>query len=108
MSHTTDPCECWKALGCGGTAALYPKTNSSGGLQTATSASFLHWSHHGDSTVLSISGVLCLSAIAMPLRVMEMASPGQCDVHLTHAEDDVLCNWPPHSHRHVIAMHACR
>ena len=40
-----------------------------------------------------------LGAIAMPKGVMgalmELASPGQCDIHLVHAEDDLLCDWHP-------------
>ena len=40
-----------------------------------------------------------LGAIAMPKGVMgalmEIASPGQYDIHLVHAEEDVLCNWHP-------------
>ena len=27
--------------------------------------------------------------------LMEIASPGQCDIHLVHAEEDMLCNWHP-------------
>ena len=27
--------------------------------------------------------------------LMELASPGQCDIHLIHAEDDLLCDWRP-------------
>ena len=49
-----------------------------------------------------------LGAIAMPKGVMgalmEIASPGQCDIHLIHAEDDMLCNWrPTPTDRNVIA-----
>ena len=40
-----------------------------------------------------------LGAIAMPKGVMgallELASPGHCDIHLVHAEEDMLCNWHP-------------
>ena len=40
-----------------------------------------------------------LGAIAMPKGVMgalmEIASPGQCNIHLIHAEDDLLCDWHP-------------
>ena len=40
-----------------------------------------------------------LGAIAMPKGVMgalmEIASPGQCDIHLIHAEDNLLCDWHP-------------
>ena len=40
-----------------------------------------------------------LGAIAMPKGVlgalMEVASPGRYDIHLVHAEEDVLCNWHP-------------
>ena len=36
--------------------------------------------------------------------LMEIASPGQCDIHLIHAEDDMLCNWhPTPTDRNVIA-----
>ena len=49
-----------------------------------------------------------LGAIAMPKGVMgalmEIASPGQCDIHLVHAEEDMLCNWHPSpTDRNVIA-----
>ena len=40
-----------------------------------------------------------LGAIAMPKGVfgalLEVASPGQYDIHLVHAEEDTLCNWHP-------------
>ena len=40
-----------------------------------------------------------LGAVAMPKGVMgallETASPGRCDIHLIHAEEDVLCSWHP-------------
>ena len=40
-----------------------------------------------------------LGAIAMPKGIMgalmELASPGRCDIHLVHAEEDLLCDWHP-------------
>ena len=27
--------------------------------------------------------------------LMELASPGHCDIHLVHAEEDLLCDWHP-------------
>ena len=40
-----------------------------------------------------------LGAIAMPKGIMgalmELASPGHCDIHLVHAEEDLLCDWHP-------------
>ena len=40
-----------------------------------------------------------LGAIAMPKGIMgalmELASPGHCDIHLLHAEEDLLCDWHP-------------
>ena len=49
-----------------------------------------------------------LGAVAMPNRVMgalmELASPGHCDIHLVHAEEDMLCDWHPSpTDRNVIA-----
>ena len=40
-----------------------------------------------------------LGAIAMRKGIMgalmELASPGHCDIHLVHAEEDLLCDWHP-------------
>ena len=40
-----------------------------------------------------------LGAIAMPKGVfaalLEVANPGQCNIHLIHAEEDTLCDWQP-------------
>ena len=34
---------------------------------------------------------------------MEVATPGQCDVHLIDAEDDTLCDWhPSQADRHIM------
>ena len=36
--------------------------------------------------------------------VLEASRPGQYDIHLIHAEDDVLCNWhPSRSDRHTLS-----
>ena len=65
------------------------------------SAGSSHWSHHSDSTVLfpECPVLAILGAIAMPKGVMgalmEIASSGQCDIHLIHAEDDMLCTGTP-------------
>ena len=50
-----------------------------------------------------------LGAIAMPKGVfaalMEVADPGQYDVHLIHAEDDTLCDWHPSQADRYIMLH---
>ena len=37
------------------------------------------------------------------VALMEVATPGQYDVHLIHAEDDTLCDWhPSQADRHIM------
>ena len=159
MSNTTDPCECWEALGYGCATTLYRRTQIvleasrqvpahrrvphaaflSGlwwkllsfqparilmclpfleriGNSTITSKLYAPTKFHvegfsaGSYTGATVVIGLCalfptcpvsatLGAIAMPKGVMgalmELASPGQCDIHLIHAEDDLLCDWRP-------------
>ena len=159
MSNTTDPCECWEALGYGCATTLYRRTQIvleasrqvpahrrvphaaflSGlwwkllsfqparilmclpfleriGNSTITSKLYAPTKFHvegfsaGSYTGATVVIGLCalfptcpvsatLGAIAMPKGVMgalmELASPGQCDIHLIHAEDVLLCDWRP-------------